>query len=188
MSIRAACAACATKLKIEDKMAGKSVRCPKCKAPVLVPVMEPVQAAMPEIPHISPQPLQPTAPVIMPKADEPQEGRLCQFCGESILATARKCKHCGEMLDGSKPIQTVAPNPGTAALLEVLPGLFGVFGIGHMYSGNIGLGLGMMFGYWALQALNIALLFVLVGFVTLPLTALLTLILSPIYAAKNCHR
>lgn len=37
----------------------------------------------------------------------------------------------------------------TAALLECLPGFFiGTFGIGHIYSGNVGLGLAAMFGWW----------------------------------------
>ena len=30
-----------------------------------------------------------------------EEHRNCPACGEEILATARKCKHCHEWLDGS---------------------------------------------------------------------------------------
>lgn len=30
-----------------------------------------------------------------------EETRKCPYCSEEILATARKCKHCGEWLDGS---------------------------------------------------------------------------------------
>jgi hypothetical protein len=32
--------------------------------------------------------------------DQP-ETKDCPFCSEQILATAKKCKHCGEWLDGS---------------------------------------------------------------------------------------
>jgi hypothetical protein len=33
--------------------------------------------------------------------------KACPYCGESILAVARKCKHCASMLDGSEPAQNV---------------------------------------------------------------------------------
>lgn len=42
----------------------------------------------------------------------------CPACGEQILKTAKKCKHCGEWLDGSN--QQVASNV-SAATKEALP-------------------------------------------------------------------
>jgi hypothetical protein len=33
--------------------------------------------------------------------------KACPYCAESILAVARKCKHCGSMLDGSEDTQKV---------------------------------------------------------------------------------
>ena len=33
--------------------------------------------------------------------EEQRSERACPFCGESILAIAKKCKHCGEFLDDS---------------------------------------------------------------------------------------
>ena len=35
--------------------------------------------------------------------------KACIFCGETILAVAKKCKHCGSMLDGDE-LPTVQPN------------------------------------------------------------------------------
>ncbi len=76
-----------------------------------------------------------------------------------------------------------AKNPGLAVALELLGGFFfQTFGIGHLYAGNIGLGLGLMFGYWVLMAINILLCAVLVGFVTWPLTWLAFMIISAITA------
>lgn len=79
-----------------------------------------------------------------------------------------------------------SPKSGAvAALLELLPGLFcGTFGIGHIYAGNVGVGLLFMFGFWIVTAINGALMLVLIGFVTLPLCWVGFLILSPILAAK----
>lgn len=35
------------------------------------------------------------------------ETKVCPYCGEEILAIAKKCKHCGEFLDGSsKPVNS----------------------------------------------------------------------------------
>ena len=74
-------------------------------------------------------------------------------------------------------------NPGLAVALELLGGFFlQTFGVGHLYSGNIGLGLGLMFGYWVLTAINFALCFVLVGIITWPLTWLAFMIISSITA------
>jgi hypothetical protein len=76
---------------------------------------------------------------------------------------------------------------GTAAILEILPGLLiQTFGIGHMYAGNVAVGLLFMFGYWFVLAVNIALCFVLIGFVTLPLCWIGAMILSPILASASC--
>lgn len=76
-----------------------------------------------------------------------------------------------------------------AVLLEVLPGFFfQTFGIGHMYAGNVGVGLLFMFGYWFVQFINILLCFVLIGILTLPLCFILAMIISPILASKTAER
>ena len=85
--------------------------------------------------------------------------------------------------------QTPPKTPVVAVLLEVLPGLFlQTFGIGHMYAGNIGVGLLFMFGYWFVQFINILLCFVLIGFITLPLCYILALIISPLLASQAAER
>lgn len=35
-----------------------------------------------------------------------EEKKLCPYCGEEILAVAKKCKHCGEWLDKKENVET----------------------------------------------------------------------------------
>lgn len=85
--------------------------------------------------------------------------------------------------------QSPPKSSGTAVLLEILPGFFfQTFGIGHMYSGNVGTGLLIMFGYWFIQIVNLFLCIVIIGFITLPLCFLLAMILSPILASNAVER
>ena len=35
-----------------------------------------------------------------------EEKKLCPYCGEEILAVAKKCKHCGEWLDKEENVET----------------------------------------------------------------------------------
>lgn len=65
------------------------------------------------------------------------------------------------------PQQVRAKNPGAAAVLSAL-----WTGAGQIYNGQIGLGLLFM----CLQFVNALLLFVLIGFVTLPLTWIIAIV------------
>jgi TM2 domain-containing membrane protein YozV len=85
--------------------------------------------------------------------------------------------------------QANAKNPGLAVALELLGGFFAqTFGVGHLYAGNVGAGLGLMFGYWALTAINVVLCFVFVGFVTWPITWVAFMIISSITASNAAKR
>ncbi|MFT4624688.1 MAG: TM2 domain-containing membrane protein YozV [Myxococcota bacterium] len=71
-------------------------------------------------------------------------------------------------------------NSMVAVGLEVLPGFFfQTFGIGHLYKGRVGMGLGIMLSYWVLQAVNVALCSIFIGFITGPLTWLAYMIAAP---------
>lgn len=49
----------------------------------------------------------------------------CPFCSEEILATAKKCKHCGEWLGGPPPrvLQAGIPQAGSADARAVSKGI-----------------------------------------------------------------
>ncbi len=65
------------------------------------------------------------------------------------------------------PAPRPAKEPSTGLLLELL-GLVGFAGIGWLWAGRTGLGLLMLFGFWAFMAVEFVLLFVLVGFCLVP--------------------
>lgn len=69
-------------------------------------------------------------------------------------------------------------------MLELLPGFFQVFGIGHIYAGRSAFGIAIMVSYWLSLALNIVLCFSLVGLITTPLTWLAFMVFSPLQAAS----
>lgn len=60
--------------------------------------------------------------------------------------------------------------------LELIPGWFQVFGIGHLVQGRVGMGLFIMFSYWGVQFINVLLMPFLIGFFTYPLTWLFYMI------------
>jgi TM2 domain-containing membrane protein YozV len=79
--------------------------------------------------------------------------------------------------------QLQAKDPGIALVLELAPGILcQVWGLGNIYAGRITRGLVIMLGYWFVQAINVLLMLVLVGFVTAFVTFVATAILSSVLA------
>lgn len=98
---------------------------------------------------------------------------VCQTCGRLSPPGAQSCQYCGASLPStpvyqdpfrSRPQRPAAANPwgdpaynqpihglkdpNTGLVLELLPGLLGFMGIGHIWAGQVALGLGLLFGYW----------------------------------------
>ncbi|MCA9572819.1 MAG: hypothetical protein KC656_33505 [Myxococcales bacterium] len=69
--------------------------------------------------------------------------------------------------------------------LELVPGWFQFFGIGHIYQGRAAMGLFIMFSYWGVQALNLMFLTPMCGLsvVTTPLIWLFYMVA----AAQNAN-
>ncbi|HEV3165434.1 MAG TPA: hypothetical protein VGZ22_15515 [Isosphaeraceae bacterium] len=119
--IRIQCSQCGTKLKAPDDAAGKTTNCPKCGTKITI--QEPVYDAEALPDSGGPPPsdaydlatdpygLSESPSGLPPKkgggGDEGTEARRpCPMCGEMILATAAKCRFCGEVFDeGLKKVE-----------------------------------------------------------------------------------
>ncbi|MFI5841219.1 hypothetical protein ACIA8K_16115 [Catenuloplanes sp. NPDC051500] len=80
----------------------------------------------------------------------------------------------------SRPLKSTS----AAVMLELFLGLFGLFGVGALYANRSGLGITLMVSYWILFWINMALVFIVVGLFTAPITWLFYMILSPVLAAR----
>jgi membrane protein YdbS with pleckstrin-like domain len=108
-------------------MGGGTINCPACQQR-LSPAIE-VPEPKPPDPTAAGAAADPAAPAVAagdgappaPVAPALEPTKRCPFCGEVILAIARKCKHCGEFLDRAAPAPHIPPTgaggaftPGTA--------------------------------------------------------------------------
>lgn len=115
--IEFACPYCSKILKTKDDKAGLRAACPGCGAEVAVPVA----ASSPDT-------------VLDVEVVESEAGaeKACPMCGSKIRAAARKCRYCGEVLDGRR--SRVAPHRGVTILVLGLVSWFlcavcGLFGV-----------------------------------------------------------
>ncbi len=74
-------------------------------------------------------------------------------------------------------------DPTTGLLIELLPGFFGFMGIGWLWAGETAIGVALLLGFWVFLAVEIALMFVLIGFCLLPVN-----LIAPIASAILLQR
>ena len=213
-----ACTGCGKSLKIADEHAGRRARCPSCSTVVEVPAAETSEVRKPAMQPVSvharsenltPLPMSPPNQTFepAPRHAAPNSTALVPVPHAYNQRPANSAPQSYAAPSHYEPrVQPYNPypqqqygqgyqrpqhqaDPGIAALLEVLGGMFAqTFGLGHIYAGNITAGLLFMFGYWFLCFINIMLMFVLVGILTYPLCWIMIMIISPIVAANSVKR
>lgn len=107
MAIKAKCGSCNVGFTAKDALAGKTVKCPKCKNPLKVPQKsapkKPVAAAA------SPQAHNPLLDLLDEAGVESMpRGPICENCGSEIAADAIICVQCGYNMATGQTIQTAS--------------------------------------------------------------------------------
>ncbi len=87
----------------------------------------------------------------------------CSNCGNELKEGDKFCSSCGESpalgstgsnkRSGPQIVVNVQKNPGVAAVLGILLGLVGIFGIGQIYAGRFLRGLLFLFLGWVFIAI-----------------------------------
>jgi len=119
-----ACPHCNQQLEIPDELLGRVVACPLCSGQMQIPANNVSVPAMPVQSE--------------PASQDEQSVRQCPFCGEQIMATAIKCKHCGEMLNQST---SAGKSKGGSTLKKVCKWIMIVWSIFCLVNVISGLGL-----------------------------------------------
>ena len=108
--------------------------------------------------------------------------KFCSNCGETLenlndeeIKKCPKCKIDLIQIGGSThntPVVDQLPykSPGTAALIAFIGGIFALLGLGHMYIGNVGRGIGIL-----ISGIIIYVLFIIIIIFSLSLQGLLFL-------------
>ncbi|MFF5054612.1 hypothetical protein ACFY1S_15670 [Micromonospora sp. NPDC000663] len=89
---------------------------------------------------------------------------------------------------GPRAVLVPQKSAGAAVALELILGLFGIFGVGNLYAGRTASGVLLMLSFWGLFWINFFLIFAVVGIVTMPLTWIAYLVLGPLLAAGGVER
>lgn len=185
MSIKTKCGECGKTLTAQDSAAGKRAKCPQCGAVVQIPsVVDAVDAEDASEPAEEEEDWGVPAPPPRRGAASSSGGasaggtdarKPCPACGEMIVATAAKCRFCGEIFDASLKRQEAKKNkkesrsyssgdddmtPVDWVLAILCPGIGCILGIVRVCTGKgsggkmIGVSVGAMI-FW--QVIRVAL-------------------------------
>lgn len=108
---------------------------------------------------------------------KPQTAAIfCEGCGGKIDSRNAPCPKCGHTKNSGMPTQY--KSEGTTMVLSIVLGLLGLQGIGHLYLGRVGRGVGLLVGSIILYYAGWTLVSFGAAFIILP--ALLPLLIGGI--------
>ncbi len=98
------CPHCDQSLEATEDLLGQTLECPACKGSIQLPAPEPQPEPQPQA---EPKPRQPPQKkIVTRRSSSSSTTKPCPYCGEHILRSAQKCKHCGEFLKGRHEVKT----------------------------------------------------------------------------------
>ena len=84
---------------------------------------------------------------------------FCSSCGAALIGKSTTCMKCGYTKTKYNPMTppqgALYKNEGTGLILSIVLGLFCLNGIGQIYAGKVGRGIGIMIGSWVLIVVGV---------------------------------
>ena len=84
---------------------------------------------------------------------------FCGSCGAALIGKSTTCMKCGYTKTKYNPMTppqgALYKNEGTGLILSIVLGLLGLNGIGQIYAGKVGRGIGIMIGSWVLIVVGV---------------------------------
>ena len=82
---------------------------------------------------------------------------FCSSCGAALIGKSTTCMKCGYAKTKYNPMAAGAQykNEGTGLILSIILGLFTICGIGQIYAGKVGKGIGILILGWVLIVVGV---------------------------------